>query len=59
MRIIEKGPLKEYTVNCENCLSKLAYIKSDIKNKIILSPYGETGDIAYLICPVCKEKIIL
>lgn len=58
MRIIKHGTLNEIEITCENCGSVLAYTKNDIKNSS-----GEySGDFyssTYIICPVCKEKIIL
>jgi RNase P subunit RPR2 len=45
-------------VTCKNCTALLSYNKSDIK----LS-YGEAFDYSwetkYIICPECKNKIIL
>lgn len=57
MRII-KNNQQEYECNCSHCSSKLAYIQSD--TRFVYEEYfGEQHSYTYLICPVCKKKIIL
>ena len=57
MRIIENNQ-KEHECICWSCKSKLAYVQSDIRFKCD-EYFGELHSHTYLICPVCKKKIIL
>ena len=61
MRIIEsRKPKKEKEVICNNCKSKLGYIKSDI---ITNSESNYKEDFCYtkeyIVCPICRNHIIL
>ena len=57
MRII-KNNQQEYECNCSHCGSQLAYVQHDLRSQYE-GYFGEPHFYSYLICPVCKNKIIL
>lgn len=50
MRVLEEGKLQEHIGRCTNCNAKLAVTRTDIR-------FGWFS--AYIICPICKEKIAI
>lgn len=58
MRIIEKGTVQETTIKCEECNSVLAYTKKDVKT-ISLLRWNELVDFKAVVCPVCREYILI
>lgn len=50
MKVIKEGKVQTFQIYCQDCGSKLKYIKKDVLYD---------GDIRYIICPVCGEKIII
>ena len=57
MRII-KNALAETEILCPDCNSTLAYTQKDIKHEDT-EVFGKWILSDYIICPVCKENIIL
>lgn len=57
MRIIYQMELPETKIKCDSCQSILAYTQADENNQIE-EFCGELHDHDYIICPVCKNKII-
>lgn len=57
IEVLKPGNTTE-TVTCKKCSALLSYNKSDIK-----SSYNEgfnySWETKYIICPECKDKIIL
>lgn len=54
MKVIKEGKVQTFQIYCQDCGSKLEYIKKDVYTM-------ETLDhiIDYIICPVCGEKITI
>ena len=50
MRIVEYGHIKPKEVKCNHCGAILEYIPDDLKHW--------TGDWHYLICPICRGRIM-
>ena len=58
MKIIYQTKLPEIKIKCNSCQSIFAYIQTDENNQI-KEFCGELHDLDYIVCPVCKNKIII
>jgi len=56
IKVLEHGVMK---VTCPNCKAKLQYEQEDIQQEIVSALLGEDEIRKYIICPDCKNKIIL
>lgn len=54
MRILDPG-IYETKVDCFNCKAKLSYTWEDVIRK----HDGYVDDYKYIICPLCKNMIIV
>lgn len=58
MRVVEIGKVPEKEAKCKHCDSVLAYTQSDVE--IHGDEYaGDTHFSTSIVCPVCKNRIIL
>lgn len=58
IKVLEHGTRK---VTCPNCKAKLQYEQEDIQieRKSADFMFDEDSEIKYIVCPDCKNKIIL
>lgn len=58
MRVVEMGKIPEKETKCKHCNSVLAYTSSDVE--LYGDEYGgDTHFSTSIVCPVCKNRIIL
>lgn len=56
IKVLEHGVRK---VTCSDCKAKLQYEQEDVQQEIVEEFLGENKIREYIICPDCKNKIIL
>ena len=56
IKVLEHGVKK---VTCPHCKAKLQYEQEDIQEEVIPALLGEDEIRKYIICPDCKNEIVL
>ena len=57
-KIGNKNKPKTYRVKCFNCDSVLRFLETDEKNTYSPDGYLSVESTSYIICPVCKHKVL-
>lgn len=54
MEILNYGKIHPYTTTCKNCTAELKYVPLDIKCMYFRGHYQN-----YIVCPMCKRKLLI
>lgn len=57
--ISESDAVRETEVRCKKCRRLVAYLPEDVKRRDGLDYTGDPDGCKYVVCPGCRERIVL